>query len=236
VCVSEAVAHKILACVGLRTADAFAVIIGSELAAGLTQQFNFDPPVQPGRHWGTRLLTDVIETTVHVDDYPVLYKRDDLFLMYLVDVITAYEDRQTHGNVLFVPAIAGAGRFDVLAIDQSDCFGHPEVLRDSQRLRSARDRSYAKTFAGMEQLVIEMRRAGIDAAVSRIVDATDCIITSIEAPPDEWYDRAGIDPADVKDFVGYRLANLETLGRLSHWRGIADIASGGGGYGNLFSS
>jgi hypothetical protein len=233
-CVSEAVAHRILACVGLRTADAFAVIIGGELAAGLTTQFNFDPPVQTGRHWGTKFLTAASETTVHPSDYHNLNLESDIFLLYLVDVLTAYEDRQTHGNVLFVPA-ADVKRLDILPIDQSDCFGHPDVLRHADRLTGIRDRSFGKAFDGMDQLAARMGRKGIDAALERISAATACLMSAVEVPPDEWYGRAAIDPSVLRDFIAYRLKRLEELGRLSHWREIADIASGGA-YGPLFSS
>jgi hypothetical protein len=225
-CIAEAVSYRVLACLGLRVADAFAVGIGAEFAANLTAQFEIDPPVVPGRHWGTRLISDAIETTIEPDVYEDLRSPADIFMIYLGDVICAYRDRQTHGNVLLVPAVGGRS-LDVLPIDQSDCFGGPDCICTPHLLDGARNQSYAQAFAGMENLVLDGGPALVEGARAKLMAAKSCILESVSFPPDAWYDRAGTDPGKIHDFLEYRIDNLDTLARLDHWRGMSRFGRGG---------
>src|SRR5688572_20986274 len=68
-CISEAVAHHVLASLDLVVADAYAVVIGPEFAAAITAQFEFDAPVIPGRHWGTKVIADALPTVLRDEHY-----------------------------------------------------------------------------------------------------------------------------------------------------------------------
>lgn len=225
VCVSEAVAHHILAVLGLTVADAYAVQVGSKFAQDLTNAYGYSPPVMAGRHWGTRLILDALETTLHESHLTLLSDPTDVFLVYLADVITAYGDRNTHGNVLLVPSPGGV-HLKLLPIDQSDCFGGPETLSTSGALSSKRDRSFAEALPGMERLILDYGTALIDNAVARVKQKSTEIISAAAAAPDEWYDRASANPDDVMEFLAYRLEHLETLARLELWRGMSTFSGG----------
>lgn len=226
VCVAEAVAHRILACLGLRVADAYAVSVGVEFAASLTAQHEFDPAVIPGRHWGTRLIAEALEATISHEDYDELRSPADLFTIHLVDVLCAYRDRQTHGNVLLVPA-AGGKRFDVLPIDQSDCFAGPDCICTPHLLDGAKGGSHAQPFDGMEALLLERGPTMVNAARDKVLAARACILEAVTAPPDEWYDRAGTEPERVYEFLAHRLDNFDALARIDHWRMLAGLGGGG---------
>jgi hypothetical protein len=207
------------------TAEAFAVNVTRDLALGLTSQYGYDPPVVAGLHWGTRLINEASPVKVVESHHGRLRNVGELFLIYLVDVLLAYRDRQTEGNVLLIPS-PGGQKFDLLPIDQSDCFASPSIFRTA--LWGQRDKSIAQAFDGMEPLVLQGGRRLIDSARDRLLAARECILDAVTVPPDEWYGRAGVEPAAVRAFLTYRLDNLDDLARLGHWRGMAEFAMGGG--------
>jgi hypothetical protein len=222
-CLSEAVAHNVLRCLGLEVADAWAVVTNREFSSDLSRQLHFEPTVVPGRHWGTQVIEQALETTLKEQDYEDLGRPSDVFMIYLTDVILAYHDRQTTGNILLVPAWGGK-RMNIVPIDQSECFCGAEVMCAADRLMAMRDESRAVPFAGMEPLIINEGASMIDRCKERIKSARQEILDSVGVPPDEWYERAGIMPEQLRQFLEYRLDNLDSLARIEHWRGIPAAA------------
>jgi len=227
VCLSEAISHRILHSMQVAVAEAFAVAVDAEFAASLTTQYGFETAVTPGRHWGTRFIADAVEDVIREEHFDLLADPEVLFVIYLADVVLGYRDRQTHGNILLVPAESGHGRLDIVAIDQSDCFCGPDCLCSPVALAdAARKGSYAQPFAGMERLVIGGGSELVDRLAERVLGNRDAIFAAVSVPPDEWYDRAGIEPDHVSEFLRYRVDNLEKLARLDYWRGMAVAAQG----------
>lgn len=222
-CLSEAVAHHVLRCLGLEVANAWAVATDREFSGDLSRQLHFEPEVIPGRHWGTRVIEQALETTLQAGHYPDLGRPSDVFMVYLTDVILAYGDRQTSGNILLVPSLGGQ-RMNIVPIDQSECFCGTNILCDCDELMARKDESRASAFAGMEQLVIEQGASMVDRCTARVKAARDDILDSVAVPPDEWYDRAGVKQENLQCFLEYRLDNLDSLARISYWQGIPAVA------------
>jgi hypothetical protein len=222
-CLSEAVAHHVLDCLGLEVAKAWAVITNRDFSEDLSRQLHFEPAVIPGRHWGTQVIGQALETTLSEQHYEDLGRPADVFMIYLTDVILAYHDRQTPGNILLVPSWGGK-RMNIVPIDQSECFFGTDALCAPGRLMAKRDQSEAVAFAGMEQLIIREGASLVDRCTARVKAARKEILDSVAAPPDEWYERAGIMPEELCEFLEYRLDNLDSLARVEHWQGLPAAA------------
>lgn len=232
VCLSEAISHGILDAVGFQVAEPYAVIVSTEFAGDITAQFDFDDHVIPGRHWGTRLIIDAFEGEFQAEMVGDLRDPAELLRLYVVDELLAYRDRAKHngrarhGNILLVPVGSGES-MKVLPIDQSDCFGHPSTLCDPEALAASRDRHFANDLPGVGRVVLDGGADLVDAVFHSVSSARDSILSAVEIPPDEWYDRAGIEPDMIADFLDHRLATLDELARRTHWREMASAAEGG---------
>jgi hypothetical protein len=131
VCVSEAVSIAVLRNLGFMVADPFSVSISSEFADSLSAQFEFEPPVMGGCHWGTVLITDAFEGELVADQVLALQNPEEAFVLYVADELLAHRDRakasgrSRHGNTLLREDGRG---LHLLPIDQSDCFDHPSTI------------------------------------------------------------------------------------------------------------
>lgn len=225
-CVSEAVGHGVLEAVGLPVADAYAVQVSDGLAGVLTETFDYEKPVQMGRHWGTRLMRDrTLEVELKEESSDIVNRLGDpadLFRMYLADTILAYPDRGTQGNAL----LRTTDEPHLVPIDQSDCFDHLKGLEDRDSLEDLQDEPVTSDVTGMERLLLEENKAFVEDELDAVRDAKNQIVDAAERPAEEWYERAEIEPDHVKVFLEHRVANLDELARLDHWRGIAKLQEG----------
>ncbi len=226
VCVSEAVSYEVLRVIGLPVADCHAVTVSAEFAEDLTTQYEFEPAVRAGRHWGTtRLTNDALEVEFKAEHIPQLREPRHLLTLYAADVLLANSDRRTYGNVLLLGK--GGRGLTLLAIDQSDCFNHPSDLRNPDRLQAIRNQRLAEWLPGLETLVLGWAPGTVLNEVRRIQGLAAQILEAVRNPPDEWYDRAEVDPASVREFLAWRLQNLHTLIDIPYWDGLVNAVAGG---------
>jgi hypothetical protein len=225
VCVSEAVSHEVLRLLGLRVADGHAVTIAPDFAGDLTRQYAFEPAVSAGRHWGTTVMT-AMEVEFSRDDVKLLREPSQLMTLYIGDVLLANPDRLTHGNVL-LHQTENPRLFDLLPIDQSDCFNHPPDLRSPDRLLAIRGQKVAGWLPGTEDVVLDRAPGFTAAEVARIQALREPIREAVHSAPDEWYDRAGVDPASVRDFLTWRVDHLAEPIDIPFWEGLRNAIGGG---------
>lgn len=224
-CVAEAIGHAVLETIGLQVADAFCVQVSADFALVLQEQYEFDV-VHEGRHWGTRaLLTDAVDAELDTSIVEDLARPEQLFTLYLGDVILANPDRDTAGNVLLTSNVSGGG-LGLVPIDQSECFNHPRTIRDNDSLRRCRNETIAGDPPGMEPVLFDSGREMIEAELEAVTDRRDEIVECSREPHGEWYDRSGVSRDAVREFLDYRVANLETLAQMDHWRGISELDGG----------
>jgi hypothetical protein len=221
--VSEAVGHRIFSLLGVPVAEPFQVSVGSDFAADLTGQYGFSPSVMAGTHWGTRFIKDSLESVVHPSHLSILRRPKDVLLIYFVDVLIANRDRNTNGNVLLVPV--SGGRMDVIPIDQSDCFGGPDVMSSEAQMQGLA-RSAAAPLDGMESLVLDLGPAAVREAFDAVVRNRDEIIASVNWVPEAWYARSAVRPDSLAAVLERRLGSLEELARLDHWLGMSSMGGG----------
>ena len=228
VCVAEAVSHAFLLANGFRMAEPFCVVVGKPFARDLTAQYGFEDPVQPGRHWGTRLMRHgvqevefIAELVSDLADPPALLR------LYLADVVLGNPDRQTHGNVLLAQSASDSRKFDLIPIDQSDAFLHPSTMIDSHRLRARFSEAAAKPLDGMESVLLDGGPSLVETCFATAKGFKNRMDDFVGACHDEWLDRASVDPTELEGFLEHRVDTLETLARKEHWLGVASVDTGG---------
>jgi len=208
-------------------ADAYCVTVGPDFASDLTAQYGFDPPVRPGRHWGTKYMqVDVQEVQFQAQMVDDLARPGDVFDLYLADVALANPDRCTFGNVLLAQRPGGT-HFDILPIDQSDAFFHPSTMLNAASLRANFDRSGAEILPGAERALLTGGSDMVEAGFSRLTACRDRVGSFVAQGAEEWFDAARVAPELLVEFLEHRVATLDTLGRKAHWLGLAQAAGGG---------
>ena len=220
VCLSEAVSHAVLDTLDLPVAEAFAVTVGDDFARDLSVQCGFDPPVIPGRHWGTRRLQmNVQEIECSPDLIETLSDPLQPLRIFLADVLLANPDRRTMGNVLYARE-SGSEKYFLIPIDQSDCFGHPRRFTQPGGLDEICERQMAAWLEGTEAGVMDSAPRALEREFRRIEEERDSILSCVEAPPEEWYDATGISPEAVQNFLTYRIDHFADLARQGYWNDL----------------
>ena len=209
-------------------AEAFSVVVGKQFARDLTVQYDFQEPVQSGRHWGTRLMRHGVQevefTAALVSE---LADPSGLFRLYLADVILGNPDRRTHGNVLLAHRTSNPRRFDLIPIDQSEAFLSPSIMIDSQRLRAHFNSARAEPLDGMESVLLDSGPSLVETCFADAKRLKDSVGDCLEACHEEWFERASVDPAELEGFLEHRLDTLDILARKKHWLGVASVDTGG---------
>jgi hypothetical protein len=228
VCISEAISYHVLTALGMRVPDSHAVIVGAEFAEEVTRQYTFEPPIRPGRHWGTTYLSNrVQEVEFDITHVPYLRTPTDIFRLFLCDILLGNPDRLTHGNLLLGESGSGGSGLEVIAIDHSDCFNHPSCMLDAKRLKQASSLAIAGWLPGTEGVVLEQNRSFPGEEIERVTALATTLCESPQHVPEEWYHHAGVDPADLEMFLKTRVEDLPVLARLDYWEGLFDAIGGG---------
>lgn len=225
-CVSESVGLEVLQALDVPVAKAFSVVVSDAFAEDLTEQYEYDRPVRAGPHWGTRTLFDAIDGVLSGEMVDQIENPINAVRIYIADVLLAYGDRDTHGNVLFV-AQSRSDAFKTIPIDQSDCFTGPDCLRNEECLEELHGQSIADHPEGMERVIHDRGGEVVGDEIRRARQRRDQILAASEAGEEEWYERSGIDPMAVAEFLDRRLADLDQLARRDFWQRMAAAAEGG---------
>ncbi len=222
VAISEAVSWSIISACGLPVAEPFAVNMSPGFASDLSIQGHYDPPIQAGRHWGTRILQGVgLDEGFSRQQLDQAGHPDHIFRIFLIDELTGNADRLTEGNLLLVTDPVLPPR--LIAIDQSNCFGGPACICDNNCLVTNRGRRYAHSYQVMEQLLLERPPEFVDEELRLIEAQRGAILGAVNMPQPEWYQGAGITPTCLADYLTARLDGLPGLARRDHWRGICEV-------------
>ena len=194
------------------------VTVSEGFAEELGKQFpELGEGVIAGPHWGTTVLhaQSVEFTAAHAAR---LRTRSDLFRIYLGDVVLGNSDRTTQGNVLLLKD--GRAGFDVIPIDQSDCFDHPSGMRNANHLKSKVASSLAKALPGLDGVVLEAGEGFPEREIRRVQEIKPVLVNAARVPDPDWYGKAGVSSTDLADWLGARIDNLPELARLSLWEGM----------------
>ena len=225
VCVAEAVSHALLRAYGFRVAPAFGVKVTADLADSLTSHYSFDSAVEPGWHWGTLFLDAVSPEPEQLTRF--LKETDARLLLdlYLVDTILGNPDRTTRGNVLLVDRETGAG-FDILPIDHSESFFHPDSVLNEAALHSKKERTVEHFYQEMETTIYDSTTTMVEQCFDKAAGLEGGMREFVNACRQEWIDRSGASRDLLEEFLEDRVKNLPKLANKGHW---IDIASYDGG-------
>ncbi|MEZ4416170.1 MAG: hypothetical protein R3E10_10445 [Gemmatimonadota bacterium] len=214
-CFAEAVSHGVLRRIGIPVATGAVVHIEEELASGISAEFEMSPPVQPGRHWGTVFIPDSYgpdPSSIRLDE---LADRLDLFRIYLADVLIGNNDRLTAGNVLLRPV--GRGKFETVAIDQSEAFRAFSCLQEAGCLEAGKDGLWARYLPQAEQVAVNAGASAVEQMFSQIVNLSSELRRLVNDVPAEWIDRGSVDADGAQAFLEYRAENLARIADRTGW-------------------
>ena len=224
VCVSESVSHALLSALGFRMAKPFTVNVGDEFARDLTAQYDFEDQVQSGKHWGTKFMRrGVQEVEFSSDIVEDLANPEDLFRLYLADVILGNRDRATFGNVLLGSNSKHPSKFDLIPIDQSDAFFHPSSINQPSQLRSRINEPSRVLLDGTERVLVEHGTDLVHECFAETFALRGRASEFVGSSHVEWINRAGANPDVLCEFLEHRINTLTELAQKDHWLGVASI-------------
>ncbi len=232
-CFAEATAHRVLQILDFALAPGVIVHLNQELAEGASAQYGFDPPVLPGRHWGTVFLDDAHgpnPDSIRLDE---LANATELFRVFLADAIIGNRDRLTDGNVLLQAREKTRG-LTVVPIDHSEAFHSHQCLRDPGCLDRRIGDLMAVLLPQAEQVAIEAGSLAVEQMVQGMIACTDQVRGAVNDVPAEWIERGGVHVEEVQRFLDARTSGLDTLVDLNGWLEKCRIVEEHGGL-DLFS-
>ncbi|MFI5298760.1 MAG: HipA family kinase [Polyangiales bacterium] len=173
--------------------------------------------IKAGLHFGTVFKLGVDDGPPDgVDD---VAKPQQVIDIYAFDVWLCNFDRNNEGNCLLQPN--AGGKHELIASDQSDCFGGAEAIATGAW------KSVLKTKRSAETLGCFMHalyRAGVVAAIPdairKVRASTRSIGTAIAEVPVEWWDDVQMEPGELNRALGERAERLEEF--VPNW-GTLDV-------------
>jgi hypothetical protein len=183
-------------------------------------------PAQGDTHGTITTPNDRVKICSRIIQIKLLREPSQLMTLYIGDVLLANPDRRTYGNVL-LHRTDHPRQFDLLPIDQSDCFNHPGDLQSSDRLTTIRGDRIAAWLPGTESAILALPDGFPAAEVARVQALKTSLCDAVRSVPDEWYDRAGVEPSSISDFLAWRLDHLGTLVDIPYSEGLKRAIGGG---------
>ena len=126
-------------------------------------------------------------------------------------------------------ALPYGNRFDVVAVDQSDCFGgSSELARGTILEDGAQDRRAGYPCTFFDQLFLDydgvtrLRKAAND-----IMQSASALHSSCSAAHEQWWEEAGVDAGRLLGWLDSRASRIADICRLKDWEDMRDAAKGG---------
>ena len=218
--ISEAVCTRLLAIGGLATLDTTTVRASSTFAASCNAKSDFPYPIRAGDHFGTILREDVeAGPPLEYDDIAEPF---EVVILWVFDTWLCNIDRNVYGNTLL--KAGHAGKFSIVASDQSDCFCGATNFCSAEFAKSMVKRGVAPAI---KPLATCISNTGGPVAVKKAIAAVNATVSrvnyALENAADEWWKLAKIDPYEVEKVLIARASKLEEILKPMQW-GVPDGA------------
>jgi hypothetical protein len=232
--ISEVVSVGILDLIGVSALDPALV----EAADGWTTPPTDAPDAEeasifPGLHFGTRLRLDLFPAQMDRPEQ-VTWERfaDPLELigLWAADCYLMNLDRRVLGNVLLEEAAGHAGRYHLVAADQSDCFLGAGSLADgsfSERSRRAGAMAYPHEAFTPRALAEPGGLARLEAAITAVERSGAQMDAVLDRVPADWWRRSGVDPETVRATLSERAGRIREIVGYEQWRSLDELLAGG---------
>ncbi len=220
--ISEVVCGTLFQVAGVEVPDAAMVSVSPRLSASYRNQPDVSFPVEPGLHFGAKRLRGVHPgPPTQLDE---LANPQELVDIWVLDSWVMNTDRGNHGNMLMRPG--SKGRWHLIAVDQSDCFGGSGRMADgSSSFAAAAPAESCPLLPGAIWL------AGGKRAVRKSIDAVRRAVkyvrAAMERVPEEWWEEAHLDSHVLQNGLARRSQCMEDIVRVREWEeGIDDVLEG----------
>ncbi len=220
--ISETVSLWLLRAMGLQTLEAVLVVLSPQFAQSLRDVGAVDMPVLPGPHFGTRHVIEAVAgPPTQFDD---LQTPSDLVSIWAFDTWVANMDRHHYGNLLLLPA--SNTTYDLVACDQSDCFGGAQRLASGQLGEVSRWHRPAECSPLTLRAVLDGGGpTAIAGAIERVRRAAETIPEAVGAVPEKWWGHVRADPEAIKRFLRTRGAMLRDVFSRHEWGDLGDVSN-----------
>ncbi len=212
--ISELVCTQLLKQVGIRTLKPYVVRVSPSFAASCNFKTDFPYSISAGEHFGTLLETDV-------EDGPPPTINDlrdpwDLVQLWVADTWIGNVDRERNGNILLQHA--GNGKFDIIAADQSDCFGGASNLCSQQFTKIYLNRGTASAPKILPTAIAKCGgRPAVAQAITKVESVASILSGVVAGVPAAWLSGAAIQPGMLVNALQTRLSKLTEIVRPSQW-------------------
>jgi len=221
--ISEVVCHALLSAAGCTTLDAVLVCASSQFAAA-HENTDVLYEIVPGIHFGTVLLDDVQPGPPPSLDH--LADATELIDIWVMDTWLMNIDRSVMGNLLMRPG--SSGKWDLIPADQSDCFGGATYFQDGTFVAMARTNGPAESWQPLlNQAILAHGARSVEDAIGKVRTAAECVKSACGAVPHQWWEQAGIEPAQVQRCLMDRARNIGKIVDLSRLEGLENATRGG---------
>ena len=210
---------------GVPTVDPALVHVSDAMAASYRGTMDLGYRVEPGLHFGSKRLHDVVPgpgCPLRLDN---LADPQELVDIWVMDSWVMNYDRTVYGNLLMVPT--EGGRWRLVAVDHSDCFGGAGRLADGTT-------PYHDGFRSADScdfLVGAIGEAGGARAVRKSIDrvriAARKLSTVVRWVPAQWWAEAGVAPESAARHLLERAGRIEDIVKVRQWEGLNDATKGG---------
>ena len=203
-CISELVGTLLIRAAGLRVFEPALVYASAGIGAHVLE----------GYHYGTVYLP----TTER--DLPEPRDREarnplEAVRLWVLDTWLGNIDRGVYGNTVFLPH---GQRWDILAADQSDCFGGAGYLAGGASLKRADSAFDVGSYFNIPVLLSD--DPGLTAlrnAAIRVAELSHLAPIVSSRVPEQWWAEASVDPSDLVAFLTTRATNISTLCGVTEW-------------------
>ena len=226
--ISEVVCHVLLNALGVRTFAAAFVRVSVSMARRYARHPDVGYSIPAGLHFGTVYRPDVI----FVDplraaplSWDVLADPSELIAIWAADSWLMNLDRAVYGNLILEPG--AAGKWHLLAADQSDCFLGAGALADGSCFERASGHGAAAYLPLLEQAFLQVGVVPLRAIARRIAGTGEMLATAVARVPEEWWQEAKIAPQAVADCLAERAGRIDAIVQLEHWEELTRATEGG---------
>jgi hypothetical protein len=221
--ISEVVCNNLFRLGDIKVLDARFVLVSENFAASYRSRTEIGYRIEDGLHFGTRLKSNVEDGPPEdIDDIEDLQQLIDIWVF---DSWVCNIDRTIHGNILLELGLNG--KFQLIASDQSDCFGGSGCLADGQWKKIMRERGAAGTVAFLDRAIYNVGEQSLRESISKVRKANSQSELALASVPKEWWATTGIKPAELIRALDDRSKRIETIIDFERWKNLNSSIAGG---------
>lgn len=220
-CISEVMGNCICSLMHFSVPEPALVYVSEDFARSY-DELRLAYRILEGYHFGTIENRDVNPSVPDKENLETYTNPLAWIRLWVIDSWMMNIDRSTYGNVLFIPSIdAKRKKWDILAIDHSDCFNGAGELVSGHCLDGLRNPSCVPIQPLFEQLVTTA--VGIETlrqAIEEVKSIRSSIGSIIGQVPEQWWAESQIDPSQLQECLDIRAMQIDICCRLTHWESM----------------